>query len=264
MPSTFTFLGTGTSAGIPIIACDCPVCQSDDPRDQRTRASALITYTDTSNTTRNIFIDTSPDLRQQVLRHDLQTLDAIVYTHYHADHVFGLDDVRRFNAVMDRPIDIYAERSMLDWLHQTFNYIFDPHKNTNRSFIAQLTPNEVHEFQPFELFGKPWLPVRLMHGRLPILGFRIDNLAYCTDCSSLDPQTYTALENLDTLIIDALRYRHHPTHLTVDQALNIIDHLQPKKAYLTHIAHDISHADLEAKLPTTVHIAYDGLQIPLT
>lgn len=261
MPISLTLLGTGTSAGIPMIGCDCAVCTSADPRDRRDRAAAMIRFTDERRQQRTVLIDTAPELRQQMIRHAVARIDGVVYTHNHADHIFGIDDLRRFNAVMGAAIDIYAERPVIEALRQTFSYIFEPHRNVQKSFIPTLIPRPIAPGEPFQIAGQPFLPIRLMHGRLPVLGFRVGPVAYCTDCSSLPPESYNQLADLDVLVIDALRYRHHPTHMTVDQALAVIDELKPRRAYLTHIAHDIRHADLEARLPEGVFIAYDGLTV---
>ena len=261
MPISLTLVGTGTSAGVPMIGCSCEVCTSTDPRDRRDRAGAFVRYTDPSGVERTVLIDTTPELRQQMLRHRVMRIDGVVYTHNHADHVFGIDDLRRFNAVQQQPIDLYAEPRVLEWFRGTFGYIFEPHKNVNQSFIPQLLLRGIDPGRPFDIAGVEWLPIRLMHGRLPVLGFRVGNIAYCTDCSGIPPESYEKLTGLDVLVLDALRYRHHPTHLTVDQALHVIDELKPKRAYLTHIAHDIKHADLEAKLPEHVFLAYDGLTL---
>lgn len=234
---------------------------SSDPRDKRDRAGAMLTYRDPQGVERIILIDTTPDLRHQMIRHAVMHIDAVLYTHAHADHIFGLDDLRRFNAVMNRPIDIYGEPETLDLLRQTFAYIFESHRNVNQSFVASLVPRPIAPEQPIDLYGRSWLPIRLMHGRLPIVGFRVGPIAYCTDVSAIPPQSWPHLRGLEVLILDALRYRHHPTHLTVDQALNIIDQLQPRRAYLTHIAHEIKHADLEARLPEHVFLGYDGLTV---
>ncbi|MEM9418445.1 MAG: MBL fold metallo-hydrolase [Planctomycetota bacterium] len=275
------FLGTGTSAGIPMIGCGCPVCRSDDPRDKRDRPSVLIRYDDPSLKVddthanfnakqvgkRQLLIDTAPDMRQQMIRESISRLDAVIFTHAHADHTFGLDDLRRFNAVMDTALDIYAEPNVIDQLKTTFRYIFEPHTNVNKSFIANLIAHPIAEHQPMDFFGAIWTPLRLMHGRLPVLGYRIDfagrSIAYCTDVSTIPPDTYPKLQYLDVLVLDGLRYRHHPTHLTVDRAIEIIDELQPKQAYLTHIAHDISHTELSPRLPARVDLAYDGLSVDL-
>ena len=259
------FLGTGTSAGVPMIGCDCAVCRSDDPRDKRDRTSVLIRYDDPDGNCRSYLIDTSPDLRQQALREDLKRIDGVLYTHAHADHVFGLDDLRRFNAVMKQPLDIYAEERVLETLRHMFPYIFASENNVNKSFIPMLIPNLMEPDKKLDLFSATWTPIRLMHGRLPILGFRIDiagrSLGYCTDVSSIPPESYALLEDLDVLVLDGLRYRHHPTHFTIDQALSEIEQIKPRSAYLTHLAHDVSHAELEPRLPEGVRLPYDGLVV---
>ncbi len=261
MAIEITLLGTGTSAGVPMIGCDCPVCTSSDPRDRRDRPGAMIRYADSRGEQRTYLIDTTPDLRRQMIRHAVMRIDGVIYTHNHADHIFGIDDLRRFNAVMGRPIDVYAEPRVIEYLQATFRYIFDSADNINPSFVANLIAHPIGEGEPFELGGTAWQPLRLMHGRLPIFGYRIGGIAYCTDCSGIPPQTWPLLENLDVLVIDGLRYTHHPTHMSVDQALEVIEQVRPRRAYLTHIAHDIKHADLEPKLPEHVFLAYDGLTL---
>ncbi len=291
-----TILGSGTSAGVPMIGCGCAVCTSDDPRDRRTRPSVMLRWPDPPRNqgpreqgprgfdqsrdsrgdehagfnadqsgVRQVIIDAAPDLREQCLRERLSRLDALLFTHSHADHIFGLDDLRRFNAVMKTPIDIYAERPVLDELGRTFGYIFEPHKNVNQSWVAQLIATPVEAGAAFDLHGARWTPLRLMHGRLPILGYRVDHgdaaFAYCTDVSTIPPETYPLLEGLDVLVIDGLRPRHHPTHLTVDQAVEVAERVRPGRTYLTHIAHDVSHGALLAMLPAGVEPAYDGLRV---
>ncbi len=270
MSIELVFLGTGTSAGVPMIGCRCEVCSSDDPRDQRSRPSALVRYPNTTSNepaVRQLLIDTAPELRQQALRHQLDRLDAVLFTHAHADHLLGIDDLRRFNAVMNTPLDIFAEPRVIERLRAMFVYIFDPHKNVNQSFVARLIPHPLEPGRTIDLFGAAWTPLRLMHGRLPILGFRIEfeghAIAYCTDVSSIPPETYPLLTDLDVLVIDALRYRHHPTHLTIDQAIRQTEMIRPKQAFFTHIAHDVRHAELETRLPPGIQLAYDGLTISL-
>ena len=267
MPLQLLFLGSGTSAGVPMIGCRCDVCRSHDPRDNRTRPSVMVSYADGQDpaTRRQLLIDAAPDMRVQMTRHDVDRLDGVLITHAHADHIFGIDDLRRFNTVMDQPIDVYAETGALSVLRQVFAYILEKHKNVNPSYVADLILQPIGPDRPLDLFGARWTPLRLMHGRLPILGFRIDcrgaALAYCTDVSAFPPETYPLLTDLDVLVIDALRYRHHPTHMSVDQALAQIDQIQPKRAYLTHIAHDIRHAELERELPENVYLSFDGLVV---
>lgn len=271
----FLILGSGTSAGVPVIGCDCDVCTSDDPRDQRTRPAACFQFTDSQGEHRVILIDTSPDLRQQVLRHKIVRCDGIIYTHNHVDHTFGLDDVRRFNAVMDKPITVYAELHTFEHLRRVYRHIFEKEKNVNPSFVATLIPQVIDSEQSFDLHRLRWTPLRLLHGRLPILGFRIEALdhrgqiaddqpgplplAYCTDVSSVPPETWPRLRNLRTLILDMLRYRKHRTHMSVDEAIETAERIGAQQTYFTHMTHDISHADLDPKLPQGMALSYDGL-----
>lgn len=274
LPVRFTILGSGTSAGVPVIGCDCGVCTSSDPRDTRTRSGACVEYVDDRGQRRVVLIDTSPDLRFQALRHRLQRCDGILFTHHHVDHVFGLDEVRRFNAVMNEAINVYAEPHTLENLKRVYQHIFEAHKNVNPSFVATLIPNVIEPEAPLDLFGLRFTPLRFMHGRLPIVGFRIDRsadaaprdddplpLAYCTDVSAIPPETWPALSGLKTLFLDALRYRHHPTHFTVDQAIDAAERIAAERTYLVHMTHDILHDDLESRLPERIRLSYDGLQV---
>ncbi len=260
---SFTFLGTGTSAGVPVITCDCEVCTSDDPRDKRLRCSVCVRFTDNEDKERVVLIDTSPDFRQQALKERLTRCDAILFTHNHVDHTFGLDDTRMFNISMQQPIDIFAERHTLDHLGRVFQHVFESHNNVNDSFVANLVPNELFPENQINLYGVGFTPIRLLHGRLPILGFRIDtgdiSISYCTDVSSIPPETWPKLENLDVLVLDMLRFRHHPTHLNLDQALEIAEQVGAKQTYFTHMTHCVSHAKTDAELPENTHLAYDGL-----
>ncbi|MCH8151382.1 MAG: MBL fold metallo-hydrolase [Planctomycetes bacterium] len=268
-------LGSGTSAGVPVIGCECEVCRSTDPRDRRSRPAACIKFSDPLDKQRVILIDTSPDLRDQALRHKLRRCDAIVYTHNHVDHTFGLDEVRRFNALMKAPIDVYAEPHTLQFLSRVYQHIFAREKNVNDSFVATLIPHVMEPDQPLDLYGLRWTPLRLLHGRLPILGYRIDALddrgglaesqpgplplAYCTDVSGIPPETWPKLHDLNTLILDMLRYRKHPTHLTVNEAINAAQRIGARQTYFTHMTHEIRHAQLDAELPDRMALSYDGL-----
>ena len=253
-----------------MIGCECEVCRSDDPRDKRDRPSALVRYgslPDAPDTPRQYLIDTSPEMRQQALRHGLNRIDGVLYTHAHADHVFGLDDLRRFNAVMKTAVDIHAEANVLATLGAMFPYVFTPEKNINASFVPTLIAHAVEPGEPIDLNGATWTPLRLMHGRLPILGFRVDyqggSLAYCTDVSSIPPETYPLLRDLDVLVIDGLRFRNHPTHLSIERALQEIEQIAPESAYLTHMAHDIKYQDVAPTLPKGVFLSYDGLVVDI-
>jgi len=241
---------------------------SKDPKDKRLRCSVCIQFLDDSGQERVVLIDTSPDLRQQVLREKLTRCDAILFTHNHVDHTFGLDDIRMFNISMQQPIDIYAERHTLDHLHRVFQHVFESHKNVNDSFVANLIPNEISPALTLNLHGVKFTPIRLLHGRLPIVGFRIDtggsSLAYCTDISSIPPESWSFLEDLDILILDMLRFRHHPTHLNLDQALEIAEQVGSKQTYFTHMTHCVSHAKTDSQLPKNTHLAYDTLCVELT
>ena len=275
----FIILGSGTSAGVPVIGCDCEVCRSNDPHDKRTRCAACLQFTDSLGQARTILIDASPDLRQQALRHDLIRCDAIVFTHNHVDHTFGLDDVRRFNAVMRAPIPIYADAHTMEFLHRVYRHIFDRANNINDSFVATLLPHLIDPDRSFDLHGVRFAPLKLLHGRLAVLGFRIEALddrgqvaprlkqppplplAYCTDVSAIPPETWPRLTGLNTLILDMLRYRKHSTHFTVDEAIAAAGEIGAEQSYFTHMTHDIRHAELDAKLPETMALSYDGLVI---
>ena len=276
---SFILLGTGTSAGVPVIACDCEVCRSKDPRDKRTRCSAALEFADPAGTRRMILIDTSPDLREQALRHKFTRCDAIIYTHGHVDHAFGLDEVRRFNAVMQAPIDLYADPPTMVHLQRVYQHIFRRDENINDSFVATLLPHLLDADRALDLFGVRLTPLKLLHGRQPVLGFRMDALdrhgravevgrqppplplAYCTDVSAIPPQTWGQLTGLRTLVLDMLRYRSHPTHFTVDEAIFAAERIGAESTYFTHMTHDIMHADLDARLPEGMRLGYDGLAI---
>jgi phosphoribosyl 1,2-cyclic phosphate phosphodiesterase len=247
------FLGTGTSTGVPVIGCDCEVCRSTDPRDQRLRASVVIR---TSEAT--LLVDTSPDLRQQALRSGFRHLDAVLFTHAHADHTAGLDELRSFNAMQQQHLPIWATEATGAELQTRFAYAF---ANTfSRYGIApDLTLNQIPD-APFMVGSAEVTPLPIMHGWLPIIGFRIGNIAYLTDLKAIPDETRPLLAGLDVLVITALRQTPHPAHLTIAEALVEIDAICPKHAYLTHISHDFGLYDHVAPtLPDHVHIATDGL-----
>ncbi|MFO0838395.1 MAG: MBL fold metallo-hydrolase [Phycisphaerae bacterium] len=251
MATRLTILGSGTSHGIPMIACDCPVCISPDPRDRRTRTSALFSFDG-----RALLIDTSPELRLQCLACDVRQVDAILYTHHHADHVVGMDDVRRFNWISQNALDIYANRATAARLRQMFTYAFEPDPDYP-SAKPDLRLREIDG--PFELFGRRITPIPYLHGPLPVLGFRIDDIAYCPDCSRIPDDTRPLLAGLRVLVLDALRHRPHPTHFTLAQAVEEARRIGAQRTVFTHIAHELPHAATNADLPAGMELAYDGM-----
>jgi phosphoribosyl 1,2-cyclic phosphate phosphodiesterase len=273
----FHFLGTGTSSGVPAIACSCAVCTSTDPRDRRLRTAACVTFTDPAGHERVVLLDAGPDLREQALRARLFRCDAVLFTHNHVDHTFGVDELRRFNAVQKAPIDVYAEPHTLDHLRRVYQHIFDAERNVNQSFVATLIAHELAVARPLDLFGMRFTPVRLLHGKLPIVGLRIEPgpelaaaaagsgvshpfpLAYCTDVSGIPPESWRPLSGLKTLVLDALRKRHHPTHFTLDEALTVASRVDAEATYFVHMAHDLAHEATNAELPERVRLAHDGL-----
>ena len=253
MRATLTVLGSGTSMGVPTIACDCAVCHSSDPRDRRTRPSILLAYNN-----RHVLIDTTPDFREQALRENITQLDAVLYTHTHADHILGIDDLRPLT-YRHRPgkLPLYATPGNCEFLRNMFRYIFEANYKFGGLPLVELKPIEGR----VELFGAAFEPVTVIHGETPILGFRFGSAAYLTDHSSVPPESLDKLRNLDILFLDALRYHPHPTHSTVDQSLQIVADVKPKRAFFTHICHDLSHEETNKKLPPGVKLAYDGMKL---
>ena len=248
-----TFLGTGTSTGVPEIGCSCAVCQSNDPRDNRLRASVLV-----ETDGKRILIDCGPDFRQQMIRSRIYQLDGILLTHEHYDHVGGLDDLRPY--CRQGAVAIYAESDVVEAIETRIPYVFRAHPYPGVPRLALHTIS----LEPFEVAGVLVQPIRVMHGRLPILGFRIGNFAYLTDILTLPETEVPKLQGVEVLVLDALREAEHPSHESVPQALALIDRLQPKQAYLTHMSHRIGlHAVAEQSLPAHVQYAYDGLEIEL-
>ncbi|GHT74518.1 hydrolase [Bacteroidia bacterium] len=248
-----TFLGTGTSQGVPMIACDCKVCQSDDPRDKRLRTSALLQTDDLT-----IVIDAGPDFRQQMLRRQVKRLDAVVLTHEHKDHVGGLDDVRAFNYFMQRPMPIYAEPRVMTALHREYAYAFAENKYSG---VPEMDLHPITE-APFFIKKTKIIPIRGLHCKLPVLGFRIDDMVYLTDMNAISDESMQSIKGCKSLVINALRKEPHGSHFTLAQALKIIDTVKPQQAFLTHISHQLGqHADVQNELPANVFLAYDGLTI---
>ena len=250
-------LGTGTSVGVPIIGCDCAVCTSDDPKNKRTRSGVFVPAPQG-----NFVIDTSPELRMQLIREDVQMVHAALYTHSHADHLFGLDDLRIFGHRLDAPVTLHCEEIVERHIRKAFFYAFEPPgKHMHKFAVPKLQFRRIG-LEPFDLLGQRIQPIRLYHGRLPLLGFRIGKVAFCTDVSEIPEESWPHLEDLDVLILDALRDKPHPTHFSIEQSLAVVERVKPKRAYFTHIAHWLDHAETNARLPENVELAYDGLRIP--
>lgn len=252
-PVHITVLGSGTSSGVPTIGCPCEVCHSPDPRDRRLRPSILIRYDG-----RAVLIDTTPDFREQALRFRIERIDAILYTHSHADHILGLDDVRPFNYRQRAAIPIYGMAETLDSIQRVFRYAFE--EGSHNTAVPRLDLHPLNG-DGFELFGLRFTPVRVVHGNGTVLGFRFGDAAYLTDHSDIPEESKAKLHGLDVLFLDALRHRPHPTHSTVEKSLETVRELTPRRAYFTHICHDLGHQATEASLPAGVHLAYDGLEI---
>ncbi len=253
-PVRVVFLGTGTSHGVPMIGCDCGVCRSTDPRDQRFRPSIYVECDDGVR----ILVDTTPDLRLQALRHDIRRVDAILYTHPHADHIMGLDEVRRFNVLNGGPMAAYGDAATVADLRRVFGYAFDRGVARGGGLpdlrLAVLAG-------PCCIGRQEVVPVPILHGRRLIYGYRFGRLAYLTDCSAVPDDSWPLLAGVETLVVDALRRRPHPTHFSVDQAIAFSRRLGARTTYFTHIAHDLGHAPTCAELPPGMSLAYDGLAI---
>jgi phosphoribosyl 1,2-cyclic phosphate phosphodiesterase len=257
MSLSIRVLGSGTSSGVPTIGCSCAVCHSTDPRDTRLRPSILIRHREASGATRNILIDTTPDFRAQMLTARIERLDAILYTHGHADHILGMDDVRPFN-YRQGTIPIYAAPETFATIRRVFTYAFEV--KDRGTHVPQLDVNLIDD-SPFEVFGLRFEPIPVMHGREKIYGFRFGNVAYLTDHSDIPESSIAKLKNLDVLFLDALRHKLHPTHSTLANSIETALRIKARRTYFTHMCHDIPHAATEATLPPGIHLAYDGLEI---
>jgi phosphoribosyl 1,2-cyclic phosphate phosphodiesterase len=253
MKAILTVLGSGTSMGVPTIGCDCAVCRSSDPRDRRTRPSVLIEYNG-----RSVLIDTTPDFREQAIRENIRSLDAVLYTHTHADHLLGIDDLRPLS-FLHKPnkLPLYARPDAAEFIRNMFGYIFDANYKFGGLPQVELKPIN----GSLELFGARFEPIVLIHGDAEIFVFRFGSAAYLTDHSEIPESSLSKLEGLDVLFLDALRYKPHPTHSTVEHSLHTVERLKPRRAFFTHICHDLPHEKTNAALPDNVKLSYDGMKL---
>ncbi len=248
-----TFLGTGTSQGVPVVACQCTVCQSSDKYDKRLRSSILIEAGETT-----LVVDSGPDFRQQMLKAEVREIDAILLTHEHYDHIAGLDDIRAFNWVQQRPTDIYATARVQKSIRQIFSYVFAAKKYPG---IPQMNLFEI-ENAPFKVKGHEVIPITVLHYRLPVTGYRIGKFAYITDMKTIKTEEKEKLKGLEVLVVNALRKEEHLSHMNLERALKLIAEVQPQKAFLTHLSHQMGlHAEVSKELPANVELAYDGLEV---
>jgi phosphoribosyl 1,2-cyclic phosphate phosphodiesterase len=252
MKATLTVLGSGTSMGVPTIGCDCAVCHSTDPHDRRTRPSILIEFAG-----KVVLIDTTPDFREQAIREKIQKIDAVLYTHTHADHILGIDDLRPLSYHREGRIPLYARPEATEFLRNMFRYIFDADYKFGGLARLELKTIEGR----FELFGTAVEPVPVIHGETEIYGYRFGNAAYLTDFSEIPESSFSQLQGLDILFLDGLRHKPHPTHSTIENSVQIADRVGAKRVFLTHICHDLPHEATNAALPPHVRLSYDGLKL---
>ena len=250
---TFVFLGTGTSVGVPMIGCDCRVCRSDNPRNQRYRSSALI-----QTPAGNILIDTGPELRLQLIREHIHVVHSVLYTHYHVDHLYGLDDLRLVAKHLNGPVPLFCTEEVEKVVRQTFSYAFTD-EAAPIGFVPKLYFRRI-DTTPFEVLDQTVTPIPLIHSVFNVFGYRIGDMAYCTDVNEIPDTSWPLLEGVRVLIIDALRYKSHPAHMGLNDALEVIERVNPEKAYLTHMSHEFDYEVLPASLPGGVEMAYDGLR----
>lgn len=252
------FMGTGTSVGVPVIGCGCDVCQSSAPHNKRLRCSLLLGLPEGT-----LLVDTTPDMRTQLLREGVGIVHSTLYTHDHADHVFGLDDLRLFPYYLGHAMPIFCEEQVENRIRKSFDYAF---ANEAKHYAGGVPQIEFHRIttEPFDVLGARVIPLRLEHGKFSVLGFRFGNVAYCTDTNRIPPESLAQLAGLDVLILDALRFKPHPTHFCLDEAVEVAKQLGAKQTYFTHMSHDLEHEATNRSLPAGMQLAYDGLRIPLT
>jgi phosphoribosyl 1,2-cyclic phosphate phosphodiesterase len=252
------FLGTGTSIGVPVVGCGCQTCASADPRNSRTRCGLVLGLPEG-----NLLVDTPPDLRTQLLREKIGIVHATLFTHDHADHVFGLDDLRLFPYYLGHSMPVYCEQQVEDRIRKSFDYAFVPAAMEYGGGVPQIEFRQITT-EPFDVLGQHVIPLRLEHGRFRVLGFRFGNVAYCTDTNGIPAESWPLLEGLDVLVLDALRHKPHPTHYSLSEAVEVAGRVGAGRTYFTHMSHDLEHAATNAALPEGMELAYDGLRVPLT
>jgi len=251
----FVFLGSGTSQGVPVITCKCDVCTSTDTKDKRLRTSIMLTFND-----QNIVIDTGPDFRQQMLREQVETLEAVVFTHEHKDHISGMDDIRAFNFSSNKPMDVYASELTEIGLRKEFHYVFG---DSNYPGTPQVQLHRIED-EPFKVLNETFIPINVMHYKLPVKAFRVRNFTYITDANYISPEELEKVRGTEYLVINALRKTAHISHFSLDEALAIIEEIKPKRAFLTHISHLLGkHEETSRLLPPGVELAYDGLSVTI-
>jgi phosphoribosyl 1,2-cyclic phosphate phosphodiesterase len=254
------FLGTGTSVGVPMIGCGCDVCTSTDPRNSRTRCGLVLGLPGG-----NLLVDTPPDLRTQLLRERIGVVHAVLYTHEHADHVFGLDDLRLMQFYLNGPVPLYCDEAVEARIRKSFDYAFNPPRDLHAGAVPQLAFHRIDAAAPFEILGQTVRPMRLRHGpNFSVLGFRFGNVAYCTDTNGIPTESMSCLADLDVLILGALRWKRHTTHFSVQEAIEAAQALGARRTLLTHLSHELDHDQTSALLPPGIELAYDGLRIPLS
>jgi len=251
------FLGTGTSVGVPMIGCGCPVCTSSDPHNRRSRCSLALGLPEG-----NLLVDTSPDLRMQLVREQIGIIHAALFTHEHADHVMGFDDLRLFQFYLGHPVPVYCEEVVERRIRRSFDYAFDDRPQTHAGAVPKVSFQRIN-LAPFHLLGMRVVPLRLLHGRFEVLGFRFGDVAYCTDTNRIPPESLALLEGLDVLILGALRHSPHPAHYSLDEAVAVAEQLQPKRTLFTHVSHEMEYAATNAYLPRGMELAHDALRLPL-
>ena len=256
VPAQITILGSGTSTGVPVPGCSCPICQSTHPKNQRLRTSCLV-----ATSSGNTIIDTGPDFRQQVLREKVGGIDSVLFTHDHADHTAGIDDLRGFCYLRSAPIPCYTYALAAQELRRRFSYIFRPDPEYLGAPVPQLHLREVQWGETFASAGVVWTALELLHGKLPVMGFRSGSFAYCTDCNHIAATTRESLQGVETLVITGLRFEPHATHFTIPQAIETAQSLGVKRTVLIHMTHSIDYEEVSAQLPTGAELAYDGMRL---